>query len=62
MLESVSSGDAAALMSFMLTWYMYIKLAGAVEAVVSSFRVMLYLYIASIIEHCDLVAMQLMVQ
>ena len=47
--------------AFMQAWYMCIKLADAVEAVMSSFRV-IYQYTASIIEHCDLAAMRLMVQ
>ena len=48
-------------MPFMWAWYMCIDLAGADEAVMSSFRVMLYQCTTSMVEHCDLAAMYLMI-
>ena len=48
-------------MSFMQACYVCIELASAVAAVMSFFGVMSYQYTASMIEHCDLAAMHLMV-
>ena len=48
-------------MPFMQAWYRCIELAVAIEAVVLSFRVTLYQYTAPKVEHCDLVALHLMV-